>query len=89
MASWQEPERSIREVVESGGWVRQQLRRHDVHPNPSDWRGIPGVQVAAGLIAAVKTIDMAPESPEASKREDIIYRCAPIVGGTAVPAEMA
>lgn len=89
MASWQEPERSIREVVESGGWVRQQLRRHGVHPDPEQWRGMPGVEVAAGLIAAVRTIDMDPYSPEADRRDDIIYRCAPVVGEVAVPAVTA
>ncbi len=85
MASKIQPERSIREVMSKGSWVRQTLEAHG-EIDPTTWAGRPGTEVAADLLTQVMAIDMSSDPEAAAKRADIMDRCGKFLGTTAIPA---
>lgn len=80
------PEDAIREVVQSRSWVRRELMAHGVHPDPAEWRGVPGVEVAAQLIGIVETLPIPEDPAVAEKRAQSIAQCSQRLGITAFSA---
>lgn len=80
MARHNGPENAIREVVQSNSWVRRELTAHGVHPDPAEWRGIPGVQVATHLIGIAETLPVPDDPIKAEQRAQSIAHCSRHLG---------
>lgn len=85
MAASHEPERSIREVMERGGWVRRTLNAYEVPLDPNMWQGQPGAYVAAGLLTELVSIDMSTNPRDEQQRAEVIGRCSSVLGNVSVP----
>lgn len=85
MAAKKEPERTIREVMEKGSWVRKELTANNVHPDPANWSGLPGVTVAMELVEEAAKLPEHPDPAVAEARAAFIDNCSRILGATATP----
>lgn len=81
------PENAIRQVVQSKSWIRRELTAHGVHPDPAEWQGMPGVQVAAQLIGIIETLPVPEDPVAAQQRAKSIAQCSQGLG-IAVQAEV-
>jgi hypothetical protein len=85
MAIRKEPERSIREVMGTSGWVRRTVEQDPkVTLMPQAWQGQSGRQVAAGILEVFKNIDFDDDSEAIARRAEVIQRCTPHLGNTTV-----